>query len=204
MKGLGKIIFILSITCMAAACNGIGSDDTGNADTTATPGYVDSMSQYNDELENAKTDDQRTHAIGIIDGRIVPEDDAMTIRCMDSVMSRNPATRQFYFKVLSVIVAKADGALSEIVSAYLKTIFNAYPSEFLAFYKDPQTLKEAVEDFLAFEFEGVMTNEQEVYFASIQKACASCSAEDRQLIETLKRKVAAKAHHETITDKPQE
>lgn len=203
MKGFASFLILL-ITLAAVSCNGIGSDDSGGADTTAASGYVDSMSQYNDDLENAETDDQRTHAIGIIDGRIVPEDDAMTIRCMDSVMSRNPATRQFYFKVLSVIVAKADGALSEIVSAYLKTIFNAYPSEFLRFYKDPQTPKDAVEGFLAFEFEGVTGNEQEVYFASIQKACTSCSAEDRKLIDNLKQKVAAKAHHETITDKPQE
>lgn len=202
---LSDKIFLISIMIFAlAACNGIGSSDDDNSDTTTISGYVDSMSQYNDDLENSETDNQRTHAAGILDGRIVPDNDTMTIRCMDSAMSRNPRTRQFYFKVLSVIVAKADGPLAEITSGYLKTIFNSYPAEFLAFYRDPQTTKEAVEDFLAFEFEGVMTNEQEVYFADIQKACTNCSAADRQLIETLKKKIAAKAHHQTITDEPQE
>lgn len=204
MKTITTILLFLFIGAGGMSCNLQGNGKDDGADTMGGTGYVDSMSMYNENLEDAETGSQVKHANGILSGNIEPGDDAMTIRCMDSVMSHNAATRQFYFRVLRVIANKADGALAEMVSAYLKTIFETYPADFLAFYKDPQTPKDVIDGFLSFEFEGLTDNELSTYFATLQNTCNGCIADDKKLIEAIKQRVSKKARYETETDRPEE
>ncbi|RYD58626.1 MAG: hypothetical protein EOP56_03305 [Sphingobacteriales bacterium] len=203
MTTASKYLSVILITLLFASCNASGDGDSIHADTTST-GYVDTMNLYNQQIEDGATQNQQHHAEGILAGRIEPGDDDMTFKCMDSTMSPNPNTRKFYFKVLGVIISKADGALSEAVSNYLLTIFRTYPADFLSFYRDSHTPKDVIESFLADEFESMEPAAVDTYFASVLSICTTCNADDKKLVEAIKMKVAQEARHNAATDRPQE
>jgi hypothetical protein len=95
----------------------------------------------------------KLHADSILADNIIPMDDEATFACMDSLMSVNPETRNFYFKVMRVIVSKSDGALSEMVGVKLKKYLELFAYEFFENYKTLLNIeKESFVSFIGREF----------------------------------------------------
>jgi hypothetical protein len=61
---------------------------------------------------------------------IPPSDNKITVDCMDSLLSNNIQTRNFYFPVFVKIAQKADGALSEVIGQYIISYIERFPKEF--------------------------------------------------------------------------
>jgi len=128
----------------------------------------------------------------IIDGKIQPTDDNETFACLDSLSSLNQSTRKFFFEVYRVIAQKADGALAEVVGAYLQFYFKAFPQEALYNFKRLDKAEQTLFiNNLAYEFyfsENDYKTEIDSYFDSIYKICKECKTDDK-LLEFIKNRI---------------
>ena len=103
------------------------TEKTGNNQPSET---VDTL---NNPLHPSWLADKSPREIGqmILDNKILPTDNDVTFRVMDSLSSKNADDRKFYFKVFIKILEKADGALAEMVGTPATKYVEIYTSEFL-------------------------------------------------------------------------
>jgi len=96
----------------------------------------------------------------ILDGKTKPSDDIKTFQLLDSLFCKNPADKDFYFKVANKIQQISDGALSEAFSEYASKYYLQYNSEFTDRSKtmSKPDLKKWL-DFAAFD---IATKEQNI------------------------------------------
>lgn len=76
---------------------------------------------------------------------IQPSDNYVTLAILDSITSKTPVTRKFYFNSFKKILIKSDGALSEACGAHALSFFHNYPDElkdvFSECYNNPKQCK---------------------------------------------------------------
>lgn len=65
--------------------------------------------------------------------KIIPSDDSLTFSVIDSMLCYNKENRNFYWKVVTNILKKSDGALSEALGSKIKNIFENQPDLLLNF-----------------------------------------------------------------------
>jgi hypothetical protein len=129
--------------------------DTSFAFKSSVKSLSDSL-KYEGVYEKSSTKkfDPFEYGQAIIDNKIQPADNDETFACLDSIHSYHRfKTRQFFFKVYTVIAAKSDAALSEVIGGHLKDYLFHFPNECLTNYSTlGKAQKIAFIDFLAFEF----------------------------------------------------
>ncbi len=135
--------------------------------------FIDAQSQSNN------VDSVRIHAKRILDGEITPIDDNLTISCLDSLLSTNPSTREYYSVVFSVIISKSDGALSEIIGQYCINYLDMFPKEFITHYQvQSANNKELYANVIAFEFYAEAADFNQAYLSLKKFICAIKSREE--------------------------
>ena len=66
-------------------------------------------------------------------GKFKASDDSKTLSILDSLRTRNSATRPFYLYLIARLSEKTDGALSESLGLTLKEFLEKSPNDFIAF-----------------------------------------------------------------------
>jgi len=140
--------------------------------------------------------DIRAFGQGIIDGKIRPSDNDETFACLDSINNPNPFSRQFFFEVYRIIARNADGALSEVIGAYLKPYLQTFTIEALYnFRKLDKKEQKIFIDNLAYEFsmsDYDLKSEIDSYFVEISKTCKDCKTYDKSL-QFIKKRIIVSA-----------
>lgn len=134
----------------------------------------------------------------ILTDKIKASDNELTFRCLDSLLSKNQDTRNFYFKVFLKISSQADGSLAEAIGSYSKSYFQLFPFEYLAKTKNlSMTEKSRLTEYIAYEFYASgqdYVTDLDIFFTTISKKCPDCNKEQigkiRQDITTLVKNVA--------------
>lgn len=102
-------------------------------DTVDLPQYIQ---DYDDSLRNPVSEyfltdmPLRSVAALIMSDSLMPSDNIVTMRIIDSATGDNARSRAYYFKALNKIALKSDGALSEILGDYLIDYVGKYTGEF--------------------------------------------------------------------------
>ena len=96
---------------------------------------TESKDSLNDPYSPYYLSDKNYKEIGqmILDNDVIPTDNNVTFRIMDSLLTNNFENRKFYFKVYAKILDKADGALAEAVGVPGMKYVENYTKEFANF-----------------------------------------------------------------------
>jgi len=94
--------------------------------------------------------DLRTIAERITNDELLPSDNFITFRVLDSLTSPNPETREFFLPVFNKILRQADGALAEVMGTPIIEYLKMYPNEFISTTKS-DVLFELYSNFAAYE-----------------------------------------------------
>jgi hypothetical protein len=179
----------------------------GNAiiDTINLPDYVQ---DYDDSLRNPVSEyfltdmPLRSVAALMMSDSLMPSDNVVTMRIIDSATGENANSRAYYFKALNKIAFKSDGALAEILGDYLIDYVGKYTPEFAAHLKtmnadDKSTWTYYMSRELAFRLDN--ENLVQTWTTALAGNCKDCSAQDyqglRQFLDNL-----SKATKETMQD----
>lgn len=163
MKALSSWI-CLSALFLFVACGGGSSDSAPSSpvDSTASNPVKDSLS------------DLRSFSNAILNDGLAPGDNALTLMCLDSLLSPVRSVRDHYFSVFLVICAKADGVLTELVSATGLDYIEQFPEEAIGRVKElPDVDREMLSERLAYDFYasgGQIKSDVNEYFQDIEKA----------------------------------
>lgn len=129
----------------------------------------------------------RAYGQNLIDEKIAPGDNKLTLACLDSLMSDEPESRDFFFDVYLIIADKAEApAIIQLANETTVDYFEKYPLEAIGRYHalekdDQQTIIES----LAFEFYASGGNiEEDVQFFT-KKISAQLSPEEAEQIQKL-------------------
>lgn len=104
------------------------------------------------------TVDTKSYGQKILDGKVQPSDDIKTFRLLDSLFCKNPADKDFYFKVANRIQQLSDGALSEYFSGVASKYYLQYNSEFAD--RSKVLSKKDLDKWLDFAAFDIAANEQ--------------------------------------------
>lgn len=124
---------------------------------------------------------------------------------MESLLSKDKESRDFYFMVMEVIVEKSDGALSEVVGAYILNYFKTYPAEFLARYKVlDDTMRNQFVQFIAYEYfmlapESIPEQGVIDFFSMLENHCPDCKpykTEMKDMKEALLKEIKRQGENE--------
>jgi hypothetical protein len=150
-----KWIVLIFVFFLITACN--NTQQQTNADTTVK--ILSKQEIPDEDLDSLHNPshfaylsnlDLKVVANLILKDSIMPRDNYVTFRCMDSISSGNLQTRMFYFPVFIKIVGKSDGALSEAVGDYCMKYLKQYPQEFVQ-RKLSKEESEKIAGFTAYE-----------------------------------------------------
>ncbi|HCX21552.1 MAG: hypothetical protein CMB80_09910 [Flammeovirgaceae bacterium] len=94
--------------------------------------------------------DPRTIAERFMNDELLPSDNFISFRVLDSLTSTNTSTRKFYLPVFNKIVRHADGALAEVIGSPIIEFLKNYPTEFAHTIKSNE-LFELYSNFAAYE-----------------------------------------------------
>lgn len=121
----------------------------------------------------------------ILQDSIMPIDNTVTFRCIDSVLSNQYDTSQYYLPAFCKIIDKSDGALSEAVSLYVLNFIKRYPKVFIQLYaENKNNLNDKWEGFTVFELiAGDENFTIKQFIHSILKDCKSCNEKDRLVFQ---------------------
>ena len=126
----------------------------------------------------------------ILDGKASPSDDKKTFQLLDSVFSKNPANKDFYFRVANRIQQISDGALSEYFSGVASKYYLQHVSEFAD--RSKTMTKKDLEHWLDFAAFDIAADEQNIN--SLQKIkkqlqtlvdTCKCSTDKKETIKNL-------------------
>jgi len=137
----------------------------------------------------------------ILSDSVRPIDNTVTFQCMDSILSNNEATRNFYFPVFLRILEKADGALAEVVGQYAMTYIEEFPKEFAI--KHSSLVEEQLESLasgIGFELYYKSQTEEDAspWIDTVIQNCLKCdSTQLSRLIDFNKRAISAMKYHTT-------
>lgn len=189
-----RILLIVTSLAGTISCNQTDTTAINNTDTPHVKSHTtDNVISTTENSKAVITDSTHNYAESILSGIVKPSDNQETINCLDSILSNNPKTRKFYFDVFRVIADKSDGALTDMVCSYSKSIFQTHPHEFITFYQGlSQTEKSNFIEFIAYEFGNTGTEymgEVNEYFAAVNQTCKECSDIEKQFIQTIKGRV---------------
>ncbi len=137
-------------------------------------------------------DSTKLFAQAILDDKVNPSDDDCTFDCLDRITSKNIEERKYYFEVLKVILIKSDGALSEVVGAYLLKYINKYPNEAIRNYYTLDTiLKDRFIGFISYElsFEENTGNSKEFIDLYFRKIAKKINSEELDKFELFKKEL---------------
>jgi hypothetical protein len=84
----------------------------------------------------------------ILRDSLTSSDNYITFKILDTISKSEKATRDYLFPVFKKIIAKSDGALSEVVGMYAIQYITAYPKEFSERYSCCNKLKSCCEDLI--------------------------------------------------------
>jgi hypothetical protein len=80
-------------------------------------------------------------------GQYALYDDEETFRFLDSVLTENTETRQFYFFIYNQAMEVTDGALAEYMTSVSRHYLEKYPCEFLLHLNDKVSKIDLEKDF---------------------------------------------------------
>ncbi len=103
----------------------------------------------------------RVYGQKILDNKVKPTDDKQTLQIIDSLLCKNNADKDFYFKVFNKIQQSSDGALSEYVSTIASEYYFNYITEFIR--KSNKMSSKAIFqwlDFVAFDLYADSKNDE--------------------------------------------
>ncbi len=129
-------------------------------------------------------------------GKYKASDDARTLSILDSLKTTNNSTRPFYIYLVSKMMKRSDGALSEALGEVCRNFAEWHPDEAIAFLYSNKAMAnpEFIDSWakiLAGEFridcEG---KEQPCIKASLNKATAKCNAKNRKDLKDLYARIA--------------
>ncbi len=139
----------------------------------------------------------RAYGQKLLDETVEPLDNAQTKQCLDSMLSADLATRDFFFPVYLIITQKSEGVLGETASEHALAYFEKFPKEALDHYKGlDKDEKKVFTDDLAFEFYasgGDIPFDVNECIDGIQKRCNEC-APDTKLLEDIGLELIKKAN----------
>ncbi len=162
-------------------------DTTSQIATTAISQEPSEPKEITDTLRNPYHESYLTdlplRKVGqlILADSVMPLDNGVTFKCMDSILSDHITTRDFFFPVFLKILDKADGALSEVVCLFTKNYIERFPKEFsrrYAYFTNTQIDQWAF--YTRYELGFVYDNKAkaESWMTSIIKKCTSCDSTD--------------------------
>lgn len=188
-----KTLIVLLFSLAVVSCNQ-GDTIQAAAAATAITGANDPLAA-NAAGGGAPVDSTRLHALQLLAGDIRPGNNHQTFDCLDSLRSRDSATRQFYFSVFRKIISKADGALGEVVGSYAKTYLQQYPAEFANQFSNMTTTQKAdLVDYLGFQFyssyQDYKTGIQQFFSKTIAR-CRECGDGEKALLAGLQAEITA-------------
>jgi hypothetical protein len=153
-----KRIFVLVITILIFTRHGIAQEG-------------DSLKSQNHFYYLADVD-LRISARLILTDSIEPSDNFITFASMDSISANQKEVRDYYFPVFQKIVGKSDGALSEVVGAYLLAYIKKFPKEFSDRYHhcaQEQTCNDEIQKLAFFAgYEIIMQNDYMKWYQDFQ------------------------------------
>jgi hypothetical protein len=139
---------------------------------------------------NKDTIDTNEFANKVLMGLAKVSDDNPTFACMDSLVSNNVKTRDFYWQVFQVILKKSDGALSESVGSYLITYLQKYPKEFAKRYSKLNNERQSkCVHFAAYEY--YFSEESEKKIVTIKQSCENCNSKEKSIMEKFLKEISA-------------
>ena len=94
--------------------------------------------------------DSRTIAERFMNDELLPSDNFVTFRILDSLTSPNTETREFFLPVFNKILRQADGALAEVMGTPIIEYLKMYPNEFISTTKSEE-LFELYSNYAAYE-----------------------------------------------------
>lgn len=78
-----------------------------------------------------------TYAKMFYQGQFTPFDDSLTFTFLDSVLTTNPETKNFYLFVFNSVLKLADGSLAESIGSECRSYFENYPCDFINLKSNP-------------------------------------------------------------------
>jgi hypothetical protein len=94
--------------------------------------------------------DLRTIAERIMNDELLPSDNFITFRILDSLSSPNVETRKYFLPVFNKILLQADGALAEVMGTPIIEYLKQYPKEFIS-TTESDKLYELYSNYAAYE-----------------------------------------------------
>jgi hypothetical protein len=159
-------------------------------DTIDLPGYIQ---DYDDSLRNPVSEyfltdlPLRSVAALIMADSLMPSDNIVTMRIIDSATGENAGSRAYYFKALNKIAFKSDGALSEILGDYLIDFVGKYTEEFATQLKTMNADEKSTwVYFMSRELAFRLENEHLVstWTKALSLNCKTCNTEEKQVLDT--------------------
>lgn len=132
--------------------------------------------------------DTKGYAIQLLEEKTRVSDDGPVNACLDSLKSANPAVRNFYWKVLRVILRDSDGALSETLGSRLIDLLQRNPQEFVAQYEIcDMTIRAKCTSFMGYEnfMEEVPEQAIDEKFGKLKSGCKNCSADQTEILDDI-------------------
>ena len=120
--------------------------------------YVDTLNgrPINFFLNNPKID---KYSKMYYKGEFAASDDELTFAFLDSVVTTNPDTRDFYLFIFNSVLRITDGALSEYIGKDCRAYFEKYPCDFLKL-KNAKLYSDNYQRWISFAaFEYMMEND---------------------------------------------
>lgn len=170
-----KKIILLTFLLLASICLGQLAKEN---DPILNPGMVNKKKV--DKINNKDISFYLNHksidanAKLFYQGKFALSDDDKTFAICDSLTTKNPETRPFYFYVFCRFLELSDGALSEVLGSHCMEFINNYPCEFVRNLdtKEYQTDVKEWAAFIAFEL-GIM-DEAKKFENKIDKKIKNC------------------------------
>jgi hypothetical protein len=142
------------------------------------------------EISSKNTIDTKEFANKLLKGLAKVSDDNPTFACMDSLTSNSIQTRDFYWDVFKIILTKSDGALSEVVGAFMIVYIQKFPNEFTKRYsKLNNVLKSKCVDFAAYEY--TFSEESETELQLVTQYCKNCKPKEKSIMNKFVEEISA-------------
>lgn len=136
--------------------------------------------------------DTRAYATQLLEEKAKVSDDGPIEACLDSLYSKDPAVRNFYWKVLRVILRDSDGALSETLGARLLALMQSNPMEFAAQYDLCEaTIRAKCTSFMAYEkfMNETPENAVDEVFRTLKSDCKNCQTAQLETLDDICREI---------------
>ncbi len=180
-----NFLLILSLFTLFSCANEEAAEQTVTSDSIATEPttLVDTTTVVEAPVETAS--ELRKYGQQLLDDKVKPADNKLTKTCLDSLLSADINSRNFFFEVYLVIAENTTGVIGETASEQALAYFEKFPREALDHYIQLDKDEKAIfEDDLAFEFYasgGDIAFDVNDCIDGVKKRCKSCLNDDKIL-----------------------